>query len=329
MRNRYLAHHLAQQAQQAQMQQQHHQNNVHAAYADANNYQVNIPDRGTFQAQQQMQPFEFSPQYRSHDLAQSGQLTMTGQHQSQPAAAAQHGQLGQQSNQQFGQMMGVGQNDYTQQQQHSNPQFGQIGQDEQVGVNERGLVVYKPQGINTAKIVGNTQAYALKHFQTPPEFAPMVPQPHQTAPQVQKSYGYQCGGFDPSPQPQTQTQAVHAHQGQDQELAQAQGYNQFGTQAHGLFYDARGQRPAVRLPSFAKTPGKINTGASKATNKPVEKAKGTMINGLFYPEGQSPAEKAAAAKKKNSFAKKGMFVASPKSLCSISNSLSHIIHDLT
>ena len=45
-----------------------------------------------------------------------------------------------------------------------------------------------------------------------------------------------------------------------------------------------------------------------------------MINGLFYPEGQSPAEKAAAAKKKTPFVAKGMFVASPNSDLSSSNS---------
>ena len=84
-----------------------------------------------------------------------------------------------------------------------------------------------------------------------------------------------------------------------------------------------------------KTPGKTNTGtgvtssvtampigAASATNKPVKKAKGTMINGLFYPEGQSPAEKAAAAKKKSPFVAKGMFAASPNPISNSSFFLS-------
>lgn len=196
-------------------------------------------------------------------------------------------------------------------------------------MNERGLIVNKPQGINTANIVGNPQADAQQHFQTPPGFGQMNAQQQQPGLQVPKPYGYQYGGFGTQPQTQGQAQAAQAHHEQAHGLAQ--GFNQFGTQSQGLFDDAQGQRPAVRMPSVSKTPGKTNTGtstgvtatpsasagasarkasASKATNKPVERAKGTMINGLFYPEGQSAAEEAAAAKKKAPFVAKGMFVAS-------------------
>lgn len=273
-----------------------------------------------------MQPFKYSPQYQSHDFAQSGQMAMTSQHQhqKQPAAAAQHSQLDQQRNKQFGQM-GGGQNEY-------NQQLGQIGQNQQVGVNERGLIVHRPQGIKTANVLGNPQGYTQQHFRTQRGFTQMNTQPQQPAPQIPEPPGYQNGCFGPALQPQTQAQAVGAHGGQAQRLAQ--GFNQFGSQIQGLFEDAQGQRPGVRLPSVTvKTPGKTNAGttatppgpaskasATNAANKPVEKAKGTMVNGLFYPEGQSPAEKAAAAKKKTPFVAKGMFVASPNSHLSSSNS---------